>query len=204
MPRTPKVVEDRREQIIDAAMRVFAQKGFVRATNRDVAHEAGITTGLIYYYFKSKEDLLKAVLEKRSPVRVVAQITPEMLEQPPEVLLPLLIRRVLNIVEDEQFVSVMRVVLPEILHDTTQVTPIALSFLQRVLTFLGNYLKVQAAKGTIRADIDVEKAAQVMVSSMMGMVLRRQILRDPNVLHYTQEEIAQTILDTLLQGIKPR
>jgi AcrR family transcriptional regulator len=47
MPRTPKVVEDRREQIIDAAMRVFAQKGFSGATNKDIAHEAGITPGLI-------------------------------------------------------------------------------------------------------------------------------------------------------------
>src|SRR5579859_6693526 len=149
MPRTPKVVEDRREQIIDAAMRVFAQKGYVRATNRDVAREAGITTGLIYYYFKSKEDLLRAALEERSPVQVMTQITPEMLEQPPEVLLPLLFQRVLNIVEDEQFVGMIRVILPEMLHDATPVPPIALSFLQRVLAFLSNYLKVQAVRGTV-------------------------------------------------------
>jgi len=65
MARTPKVVEDRREQIIDAAMRVFAQKGYSKATNKDIAREAGITTGLIYYYFDSKEALLKAILEAR-------------------------------------------------------------------------------------------------------------------------------------------
>src|SRR5215472_1321677 len=150
MPRTPKVVEDRREQIIDAAMRVFAKKGFVRATNRDVAHEAGITTGLIYYYFKSKEDLLKAALEERSPVQVMAQITPEMLEQPPDALLPVLVMRVLNLVESEQFVSVARVLLPEMLHGTTEIGPIALGFFQRVLAFLSNYLKIQAARGAVR------------------------------------------------------
>jgi AcrR family transcriptional regulator len=204
MPRTPKVVEDRREQIIDAAMRVFSQKGYVRATNRDVAREAGITTGLIYYYFKSKEDLLRATLEERSPIQVVAQVTPEMLEQPPEILLPLLLRRVLSIVESEQFVGMIRVILPEMLHDATQVPPIALSFIQRVITFLSNYLKIQAVKGTVRADLDVERTIQVMVSSMMGIVLRRQVMRDPNLLQYTQEEIIQTILDTILQGIKPR
>lgn len=204
MSRTPKVVEDRREQIIDAAMRVFAQKGYVRATNRDVAREAGITTGLIYYYFKSKEDLLRAALEERSPIQVMAQVTPEMLEQPPEVLLPLLFQRLLSIIESEQFVGMIRVVLPEMLHDATQVPPIALSLIQRVLTFLGNYLKVQAAKGTVRADLDVERTTQVMASSMMGIVLRRQVMRDPSVLQYTHEEIVQTILDTILHGIKPR
>ncbi len=60
MARTPKVVEDRREQIIDAAMKVFSQKGFLRATNKDIAREAGITPGLIYYYFENKEALLTA------------------------------------------------------------------------------------------------------------------------------------------------
>jgi AcrR family transcriptional regulator len=174
MSRTPKVVEDRREQIIDAAMRVFAQRGFARATNRDVAREAGITTGLIYYYFKSKEDLLRAALEERSPVQVMTQITPEMLEQPPDVLLPLLVMRVLNLVEGEQFVSMIRVLLPGMLHGATEVAPIALSLFQRVIA-----------------------------SSMIGIVIRRQIMHDPRVLQYTHQEIVQAILGTLLQGIKP-
>ena len=43
MARTPKVVEDRREQIVQAAMRVFARKGFMRSINKDIAAEAGIT-----------------------------------------------------------------------------------------------------------------------------------------------------------------
>src|SRR5215471_9375496 len=111
MARTPKVVEDRREQIIDTALRVFAEKGFTRATNRDIAHEAGITTGLIYYYFQSKEDLLRAVLETRSPIQVMAQISPEMLEEPPETLLFVLVIRALSVVESEPFVSIIRVML---------------------------------------------------------------------------------------------
>lgn len=203
MARTPKVVEDRREQIIDAAMRVFAQKGFARATNRDIAHEAGITTGLIYYYFKSKEDLLRAALEERSPVQVMAQITSEMLEQPPEVLLPLLFLRVLSIVENEQFVGMLRVLLPEMLHGSTEVAPIALSFFQRIFGFLSNYLKFQATRGTVRADIDTDMATQLVVSSMMGMVLRRQIIRDPSILRYSHEEMAQALMQMVLRGIQP-
>jgi AcrR family transcriptional regulator len=203
MPRTPKVGEDRREQIIDAAMRVWAQKGFARATNRDVAREAGITTGLIYYYFESKEALLKAALEERSPVQVVAQITPEMLELPPDVLFPLMFRRVLGIVEGEQFVGLIRVILPEVLHNP-QLAPMMLSFIQRVIGFMSNYLRAQANKGSVRTDFDVELVTQVMISSMMGFVMRRQILHDPSVLRYTHEEFAQTIVDTFLQGIRPR
>jgi hypothetical protein len=115
-----------------------------------------------------------------------------------------MMQRVLSIVESEQFVSVIRVVLPEMLQNTAQVSPIALGLLQRVFAFLSNYLKVQMTKGTVRADLDVDRTAQVMVSSMMGMVWRRQIIRDPSVLNYTQEEVVQAILDAILLGIKPR
>ena len=203
MSRTLKVGEDRREQIIDAAMRVFAQKGFARATNRDVAREAGITTGLIYYYFKSKEDLLREALEERSPVQVMTHLPPEMLEQPPDVLLPVLVMRVLNLVEGEPFVSMIRVLLPEMLHGATEVAPIALSFFGRVLVFLSNYLKVQVTRGSVRTDLDVDAAAQVIASSMIGIVMRRQIMHDPSVLQYTHEEIVQALLGTLLPGIQP-
>ncbi len=204
MARTPKSVEDRREQIIDAAMQIFAEKGFARATNRDIAEKAGITTGLIYYYFKSKEDLLKAALEERSPLQVMAQISPAMLEQPPEILLPLLIRRVLAVVESEQFVSIIRMVIPEMLHGSAEVSPLVLSFFQRVVGFLEEYLLAQVARGTLRAALDTVTTAQVIAGSIVGMVMRRQIMRDPNVQRYTHEELVHAILDTVMRGIQAR
>ncbi len=100
MARTPKVVEDRREQIIDAAMRVFSQKGFTEATNKDIAREASITPGLIYYYFESKEKLLEAVIERRSPLRLVTSPPPQILTMPAEMFLRLLILQVLGIAVD--------------------------------------------------------------------------------------------------------
>src|SRR2546430_4542389 len=119
MARTPKVVEDRREQIIDAAMRVFSQKGFTRATNKDIAREAGITPGLIYHYFENKEALLKAIVEGRSPLRLVSSLSPQALMLPPEVFLRFVILQVLGIVEGENFVQLLRVLLPEVVHNPT-------------------------------------------------------------------------------------
>jgi AcrR family transcriptional regulator len=199
MPRTPKVVEDRREQLIDAAMRVFAQKGFTQSTNKDVAREAGITPGLIYYYFESKEALLKAVLEERSPLRVVAAITPEMLELPPEVFMPMLIKRVLDLVEGEQFLSIARVILPEILHNP-EVASLLNGFAQRVLAFIGNYLRRQMGKGTLRADLNPDIAIHALIGSVVTLVGRRQLLHDPQATKYTHEEIAQAVVATILQG----
>ena len=52
---------DRRRQILDAAVRVFARSGFHGARVGDVAEEAGVAYGLVYHYFKSKEELLETI-----------------------------------------------------------------------------------------------------------------------------------------------
>jgi len=57
------VVAARREQILEAATRVFAEKGFRRATTREVAREAGVSEGTIYNYFQDKDTLLLAILD---------------------------------------------------------------------------------------------------------------------------------------------
>ncbi len=54
--------EERRRQILDAALVVFTQKGFHAANVSDVAAQAGVSQGTIYWYFDSKEELLTAAL----------------------------------------------------------------------------------------------------------------------------------------------
>jgi len=58
------VVRARREQIVGAATRVFAEKGFRRATTREVARAAGVSEGTIYNYFEDKDALLLTILDR--------------------------------------------------------------------------------------------------------------------------------------------
>lgn len=202
MARTPKVVEDRREQIIDAAMRVFSQKGFTKATNKDIAREAGITPGLIYYYFESKEALLQAILESRSPMQLVTSLSPQALSLPPETFLRSLLLRVLDIVESENFVGLLRVMLPELVYNP-DVPPLAAGFIQRILTFLAGYLSSKMETGELRRT-DPALTAQILLGSMIAFVLRRHIMRDPIALQYTHEQIASAVIETVIEGLLPR
>jgi AcrR family transcriptional regulator len=54
-----------REQILDASLRLFSEKGFARTSVRDIAQAAGITDAAIYYHFASKRDLFEALIEER-------------------------------------------------------------------------------------------------------------------------------------------
>ncbi|HQG73144.1 MAG: TetR/AcrR family transcriptional regulator [Tenuifilum sp.] len=66
MPRTKQQVEAIRQQrvmqIFDAALDVFAHKGFHSATIADIAQKAGIAKGLLYHYYSSKEELLSHIV----------------------------------------------------------------------------------------------------------------------------------------------
>jgi AcrR family transcriptional regulator len=53
-----------RARIIDGARRCFARYGYDKTTNKDIAAEAGLTTGAIYHYFDSKQELFGAVVEE--------------------------------------------------------------------------------------------------------------------------------------------
>jgi AcrR family transcriptional regulator len=53
-----------KDRLIDAAMRLFCERGYAATGVASVLKEAGVNSGSLYYFFKSKEDLLVAVLEK--------------------------------------------------------------------------------------------------------------------------------------------
>ena len=56
--------EDKRRIILDAAVRVFARKGYHSSRVGDIAEEAGVAHGLLYHYFSSKEELLETIFRE--------------------------------------------------------------------------------------------------------------------------------------------
>jgi len=63
MAKAPPV--DKRRQILDAAIHVFARQGFHACRVSDIADEAGVAYGLVYHYFKSKEEILNTLFTER-------------------------------------------------------------------------------------------------------------------------------------------
>ncbi len=64
MTPRPDVSETRKNQILDAALRVFARRGFHKARMDDIAQEAGLSKGALYWYFRSKDAIIESLVEK--------------------------------------------------------------------------------------------------------------------------------------------
>ena len=64
MSPRPDVSEERKNQILDAATQVFMQKGFDKARMDDIVEETGLSKGTLYWYFKSKYDIIINILDR--------------------------------------------------------------------------------------------------------------------------------------------
>lgn len=74
--------EERRNQLIDTALEVFARKGFDKTSVRELAAAAGVAQGLMYHYFKSKDKLLEAVVERHSFMPQLESLLSELHNEP--------------------------------------------------------------------------------------------------------------------------
>ena len=84
MAKAPPV--DRRRQILDAAIRVFARQGFHSCRVSDIADEAGVAYGLVYHYFDSKEQVLNELFTAREKLDAVAGFIIESYRHDPELM----------------------------------------------------------------------------------------------------------------------
>lgn len=62
--RTVKSAEERKEEILDVAEQLFAEKGFDNASTNDIINKIGIARGTLYHHFSSKEEILDAIVER--------------------------------------------------------------------------------------------------------------------------------------------
>lgn len=62
MTTRPDIKGERKKQILDAAMTVFARKGFHQARMDDIVEQSGLSKGTIYWYFKSKDELISTIM----------------------------------------------------------------------------------------------------------------------------------------------
>jgi AcrR family transcriptional regulator len=77
-----QAVEDKRRQLLDAAVRVFARKGFHASRVGDIAEEAGVAHGLLYHYFRSKDQVLEAVFHENWSVLLARIANVEETDEP--------------------------------------------------------------------------------------------------------------------------
>lgn len=201
MARRPAAGEDRRKQILEAAFKVFAEKGFKGATNKNIADEAGVTPGLIYWYFESKEDLFFALMEEH----LAAGDFPLPIEQlkafPPEHVLPMIAHFGLSRLDNQETINLFKIFAGEAAY-SERIRAIANKNINRLLEPLSEYMQAQMEQGRLRQE-DPLLTAQTFLAGIFASIMRRQFLGDSVTLAYSADQIVTTVVGIFLRGMQP-
>jgi len=193
---------DRRQQIIEAALKVFSTKGYHKATNKDIAQAAGgISPGLIYWYFKDKEDLFFSIIRERAGIFQLADHPEQLMELPPREGLALIGRTYLSVFKVPGNVALIRIMVGEAIRFPQIAEMFYKQVALRFLGLLSQYLQHQVNLGRLRRH-DSIIAARSFLGMFVVNVVTREIMRDPVALATPDEQLIATVLDIFLGGLE--
>ncbi len=192
------LITARRNQILDAATKVFAEKGFHRATIKDIADVAGIAAGTIYTYFASKTDVLLGILNRLNETTEREQQFTLDGEQDVRSFFSSYLRQRISLLWPNA--DVFRAVLPEILVNTELREQYYEQVIAPTFKIGEHYFMAQSKEGQLR-QIDVPLTVRAIAGMILGL-LTTQLLGD-EVIAARWEELPEVLTTLLFDGLKP-
>jgi TetR/AcrR family fatty acid metabolism transcriptional regulator len=167
---------DKRERILSAAERIFARHGFFAAKVSDVAKEAGVADGTIYLYFKSKDDLLISLFERRM-LELTEALQAATAGKPPREQLHAFIRTYLEKVHDEP--AATEVLTIELRQSSKFMKEYENPAFADFLRMLGGIIAAAQADGEITSSIPAHVAARMIFGVLDELALAWVLAKAP-------------------------
>ena len=197
-PRPSPDKADRREAILKAAIRTFAERGFFNAQVADVARAAGIAAGTVYLYFKSKDDLLVSIFERSMREGLTTgRAAVAHLSDPRERLLRLARGHLARLGHDRNLAIVFQV---ELRQSTKFMERFSASLLRDYLGLIREAIADGQRQGLFRADVKATAAAKMLFGALDEMATNWILSRR----RYSLEADADAVVDLFINGARAR
>src|SRR6185369_4347875 len=190
---------DRRQEILAAAMDLFAKKGFRGTTTRDLATQAEVNEAIIFRYFTNKEELYRAILEHKAGENREAQIEE--------------FERLAGSNDDEKFFQTLgHKFLERHETDTNFLRLLLFSALEghqlsdmfvasmTARNPIANYIQKRIDEGAFR-EMDAQLAARGFFGMFASFVLWQEVFGLKKTQPYDREEVVRTFVSIFLKGI---
>lgn len=195
------VAAERRRQILDAAVRVFARQGFHGSRVSDIADEAGVAYGLLYHYFRSKDQLLSTVFSERWKLMLEAIEAADQREASGREKLDDIAGFIVGSYHHDP--DLMKVIIVEVTRAANSFGRTHLDEIRQAFDGIAAIVAAAQAKGEFRADADPQFAAM----SFYGVVEQALTAWIFGQLGDTEDEIARVreqIVAMVCDGLRTR
>lgn len=202
-PKNPHLLKappvDKRELILTAAVKTFAEKGFHGTRVADIAKEADIAYGLIYHYFKNKEEILNSIFHDKWAVFLA--ILGSIDQDNRDLRTKLLAIAGFFFDSYRHLPHLMEVLVLEIIHSSRFLEEDNLDRFREAFLAMENIFKRDQERGVIAKDIDTRVASYLFLGSI-ETILMAKIL---NTLENADlDSLKNRLVDQFLYGIAPR
>jgi AcrR family transcriptional regulator len=194
----------KRQQILDAATRVFASRGYHGARVSDIAREAGIAYGLVYHYFRNKEEILDTIFAQRwgaflDVVEGIAdgpQPAAEKLRQFAAIVLFANRRRP----------DWVKVLVFEIQRTSRFSEPEQIEAVGRLFRSVARIVRMGQEAGELRPDLDANLVCLAFIGALETMITSQVlgVLRRADTSEADDERTVRTVVELFLGGLGAR
>ena len=201
MKDKPQVLYEtaRRDQILDAAAKLFAQNGFHSTTIRDIAKVAGIADGTIYNYFRNKPALLLGIFDRmRSLLEPDPAEMVRLIEGDLRGFLRSFLQIPLNTLNQNDF-ELLKVVISEMMVNEELHALYYEQILEPTLMFAQGYFEKWAQQHSID-HLDIALTVRSISSMMMGLMV--QNIMGDTILREKWDALPDFLTDLLLKGLE--
>lgn len=189
----------KQEQILQGAMRVFLQHGYVGTSMDRVAAEAGVSKQTIYSHFQDKEGLFVALIERVTIRRFQIEFGPEPLQGEPTLLLRRLAEVFLNKMGDQDYISLIRVVIGESARFPELAKLYVRTVVQRSHSTLSHYFQSHPELNIL----DPEATAHIFCGSLVAFVLSQEVLHGKYTMPLEKERLIDNLVSLVLSSNEP-
>ena len=197
--RVDRPAGDKRERILQAAIRVFAKKGFYATRVSEIAKAAGVADGTIYLYFKNKDDLLVSIFDDRIK-KLIAVLREESDRCPTvEAKIERIIELQLGLLEGQR--DLAEVVTVNLRQSSRLLKQYAEPLFTEYLGIVAGVIAEGQRAGVLRDDVSPGVAARALWGALDGIALT-WALGDPQpqALRRAAQQLARVFVDGLRRG----
>jgi AcrR family transcriptional regulator len=190
----------RRAQIVEVARRLFAEAGYRPTTTRQLARAAGVSDALMYRHFESKDDVLRAVVDRGlAGLAAMREAATAGQDQPLAERLTILGRAFLEVLDAQVDLLVLFVSEHQLLADDARLV----GFIDLAASGLGAELAVRAQAGEVRDDVDGYLFARSFMGSLVSFVLLQRALGMDRLHPVAAGDYLAGLVDLYVRGAQP-
>jgi AcrR family transcriptional regulator len=200
-PKFRRRAEARPDEVLDAALELFMEKGFAATRVDDIAKRAGLSKGAVYLYFPSKEAVLEALV--RRAIIPIADTALEALrdyEGDPRIIITMVIKMLGHRFSDPRIVAIPKVVFREVLGFPHLAEMYRVEVLDRVLPVIIALLRRGIDQGYLR-QVDPELTVRSIIGPMLLHLVMAEIfgITPEGGLHF--DRLVDNHLSILFDGL---